>query len=244
MDKSKFKVYATAKETLDSCGMTREEFLNDLKVGWGCSGFSNNGEYSSIKLKCSDIDCYNCPISHKNSKEQIISWLNETVPKSKKVSKSDLEKLYVLREKELANSIDLYEGKCTKFKTLKSYNDINSATDEEIQKDIDYLEKVLEINKEVSKFPNWTVGEYCVVDFYKKQYMNSKLFDGQEFKEAQIHDGVVLLVDHFKEELEKRKLVEVPENLKHLIPKLKSKEITIQIDLSDFHKTLKKLGMA
>lgn len=32
MDKSKFNVYATAKETLDSCGMTREEFLENLKI--------------------------------------------------------------------------------------------------------------------------------------------------------------------------------------------------------------------
>lgn len=94
MDKSKFKVYATAKETLDSCGMTREEFLSELDQKEDCWGFSTRKSYNGSRCCDGVIGCSNCIIaSNHKTKEEIISWLNETVPEKSEILEFDYDKI-------------------------------------------------------------------------------------------------------------------------------------------------------
>lgn len=136
----------------------------------------------------------------------------EDVILHEKVSKTDLEKLYQLRTEELAISLGI---DCRYTKTT-SYNELESNTlildnisEEVLRKDKKYLEYVLAVNKEVRNFPNWTTGKnQLVIDFSNR---------------ISLSIGGIALGQHISRintELEKRKLVEVPENLKHLIKQL------------------------
>lgn len=67
-----YLLYKTAEETLESCGLTAEEFFKKVTIGNGCSGLT------TFLKGCRGLTCSACPVNAERSENEIREWLNAT----------------------------------------------------------------------------------------------------------------------------------------------------------------------